>query len=378
MALIKLIRQSFLVIIIFQLSLGNAFAASGDGANGSGSDLGKIATALYSDAGERSNALKMMEAANQMENGEFFKQDPKNFDIFRLVDQRVELYEKGKIAANFSLNNARIEKPTVSFTNLKPRYNMKTHELVFEATRGDRVDGTGGTIVARHIIPDMDIVAMTYDRELLTFIDSKGNISAIHMGQVISQAFTSPILVSRNLWSPKNDLNLTTKTVRLDFVNAGVTPYAENADISEAVLPLDKNGKVLIEAGSLLVRYSDDNKEKVLGLFSRNMTKKLIQENIAWAMKLRFNITPDKEIAQMFLDQESRLEQLTNQKAANMMAAEEFLSPFRGIDINQLKTLKNGLDLLDDQDSRTDKFTHDEWVKRHAKLQATIKDAAKL
>lgn len=378
MAFLRLIRQTFFVIIVFQLSIGTTFAASSDGGNGSGSDLGKIATALYSDAGERSNALKMMEAANQLENGEFFKQDPKNFDIFRLVDQKVELYEKGAVAASFSLNNARIEKPTISFTNLKPRYNMKTRELVFEATRGDRVDGTGGTIIARHIIPDMDIVAMAYDRELLTFIDSKGNISAIHMGQVISQAFTSPILVSQNLWSPKRDLNLSTKTVRMDFVNTGVTPYSANADVSEAVLPLDKNGNVLIEAGNLLVRYKDGNKEKVLGLFSRNVTKKLIQENIAWAMKLRFNITPDKEIAQIFLDQESRLEELTNKKADSMMTAEEFLSPFRGLDINQLRTLKHGLDLLDDQDIRTDKFTHDEWLKRHAKLQATIKDPVKL
>lgn len=178
-------RLAVSFIIIFQLSFGHALASSGDGAR-------SAQTSGYSDP-KSQYALTIIKAADQLESGKFFNQDKKVFDAFGLLDQRVEIYQNGKIATSYELDSIRSYKPVLTYTNLTPRYDIETKELIFEATNG--FGDNKQNIVARHIIPNVDIVAMTHDREMLMFIDSKGKLYAIDMGYVISQIFTSPVPV---------------------------------------------------------------------------------------------------------------------------------------------------------------------------------------
>src|SRR3989344_2642894 len=211
MAFFRHLRLTFYVILIFQLSIGNVIAGSGDGST-STSD-----SSVYNN--DTKYALRMLQAADQIEDGTFFNKDPKQFDVFKILGQRVEIYNhKGNVIAQYSLNDPGIAKSALSYTNLRPKYNAEKRELVFEATLGNYADGSGGTVVAKHIIPDVDLVGMAHDREMLTYLDTKGKLHAIDMGYVVMQAFTNPIPTFRSLWESGKKLNLSLGNVEMSYI----------------------------------------------------------------------------------------------------------------------------------------------------------------
>ncbi len=371
--LILIGRYALTFLIIFQLSVGTALASSGDGS------LGSKGTS-YGDPGTK-YALNLIKIANEVESGEFFKKDPKFYDIFGLTDQRVEIYagtaRDNKVVSTVSLNDRRIEKPVLSYTSLKPRYNMKTKELVFEASRGTQADGTGGTIIARHIILNVDIVGMVHDNEMLMFLDSTGKLHAIDMGYVVTQVFQNPIPSFRKLWESPTDLNLEAKDVRLEFITRGVKPPP---NLGNAVVPLDKNGEPVFSAGDLLIRYSQGGQEKVLGNFSRRVTYDKIREGSALLTGWSSLFTPDKQIIEFFAKNEGKLEALIQTKADQLTAAAEVFSPLKNFDVAQLKALAGRLDSIESEykPAAVDKFTLAEWTKDFEQIKKNATEAQKL
>lgn len=365
-------RYALTFVIIFEISLGNTLAIAGDG--------NKPSSNGYSNVDKY--AINLLNAADQIESGEFFKQDPKAFDVFNLVDQRVEIYSgntrDNKLVSTISLNDHRIEKPTLAYTSLKPRYNMKTRELVFEASRGAQVDGSGGTVVARHVIPNVDIVGMVHDNEMLLFLDRKGKLHAVDMGYVITQVFQNPIPTFRKIWESQVDLNLESKDVRLEFITRGVLP--PNINIGDGVAPLNKNGEMQFSAGDLLIRYNLNGQEKVMGIFSRQVTYDRIREGSALISSLSSWITPDKQIVEFFSKNEQRFEEIIKEKANALTAASEVFNPLKNIDINQLKTLSGRIDSIEGEykTAPVDRFTMNEWVKEYEQLKKTATDTEKL
>lgn len=358
-------------ILIFQLSVGQTLAAAGDGSTG------KANTYSIHDQ----YVLKLISTSEQVESGEFFKQDIKNFDIFQLTGQRIEIYNKnGGIINSFSLDDHRVEKPVISITNLRPRYNSKTRELVFEGKRGAQPDGSGGLLVARHIIPNVDLVAMDRDAEMLIFVDSKGRLHAIDMGYVITQVFSTPIPIFKNLWSPSKDLTLTSENTRAQFLTRGVEPTRSEINPAESVVPLDKNGNVDYQAGDLLVRYYEGQTEKVLGSFSRQVTADFMKQGWAFIAALRSVISPDKEILDFYKQNENRIEDIIRERAdAIYEQSQKFLSPIDHIGIEQLKNLASRIDALEGVKTRpNDRFTYEEWREEYNKIKETASDAQKL
>jgi hypothetical protein len=379
MAFFRHLRSTFFVILIFQLSIGNVLAGSGDGSTHENSDLTATATSVYSDEVDRFFALDLLtNGADKLDDNTFYDQDPKNFDIFRTEGQKVEIYKNNEVATTYSLDDSRVGTPPIAFTNFTPRYNIKTRELIFEAKTGAKPDGTGGTIIARHIIPDMDIVGLTYDRDILSMIDSRGRLHAIDMAIAIHVAFHKPLLVFQNLYVPLKPINLSARDVRMEYVNAGVRPYASDADLEGALIPRDINGNVDLER-KLMVRYMDGNKEKLLGLFSNKKTEEKMKKGTAFAFALKDLITMDLKGAQFFQENRNNFEQTAEMNANNIIATEEVLSPLRIIDLDYLKALKNRQEFYNNPNRRSDKIPSvDEWRRRHAKIEATAKDPKKL
>lgn len=374
MKLLKLTARLVLsFVIVFQISFGQAIAASGDGSR-------PLNTGSYTSADPY--ALNLLKVADQIESGEFFKQDAKAFDVFGLLDQRVEIYSgnsrDNKIVGTYSLNDHRIEKPVLAYTSLKPRYNLATKELVFEASRGAQADGENGTLVARHIIPNVDIVAMTHDNEMLVFVDSKGKLHVIDMGYVITQVFSNPIPTFKKIWESQQNLNLQPRQVRAEFITRGVQP--PNINTEETVVPLNRNGEMEFSAGDLLVRYTEGGAEKILGIFSRQVTYDRIREGSALISSLSALITPDKEIIEFYQKNEHRFEELIKAKADRLEAAAQMFNPLQNFDVEQLKTLSGRLNSIesDYKPAAVDKFTLNEWVKEYEALKKTASDSERL
>lgn len=363
-------RYALTFVIIFQFSIGTAIASSGDGGRSSSSNYGNPSDKY---------AINLLKAAQDIESGEFFNKDAKSFDVFGLVDQRVEIYSgnarDNKVVSTVSLNENRIEKPTLAYTSLKPRYNTKTKELVFEASRGAQADGSGGTIVARHIIPNLDLVGMVHDSEMLLLLDRKGKLHAIDMGYVISQVFQNPIPTFKKLWESQTELNLEAQDVRLEFITRGVQPV----NVGDAVVPLNRNGEPVFTAGDLLVRYNEGSKEKVLGVFSRQVTYDRIREGSALLASLSSLITPDKQIIEFFSKNEGKIESLIQTKVQQLTAAAEVFSPLQNFDVNQLKALAGRMNSIETEykPAAVDQFTLAEWARDYEQIKANATDAEK-
>ncbi len=344
--------------------MGNVIASSGDGTPPSS---GQPDTYI----------LNLLKGADEIESGEFFKRDAKSVDVFRLTDQRVEIYQNNKIATQFLLNDQRIEKPTLSYTKLSPKYSPETQELIFEASRGQNNQGQGGVLVARHVIPNVDIVAMNHDREILSFVDSKGRLHAIDMGYVISQVFTNPIPTFRNLWSPQRDITLSRGEVELSYITRGVRPIA-NAD-AETVIPRNKNGEAEFTAGDLLVRYNNGSGEKVLGVFSRQVTYQRIKEGSTLLSILGSLIAPAQETTRFFAENEAKFESIIKQRADAVLFEQNKVSLVDNIDLQQLRALADRIQSIEFYSgNRYDKFTEAEWKTDYEKYKKLSTNTEKL
>lgn len=366
MTVLKGALKCLYIIIIFQLSIGNVIASPADGS--------RRGQNVNSD----SYVLNILSFSNELESGELFNKDPKAFDVFKLADQRVEIYQKGKVAAEFSLNDHRIDKPTLSYTKLTPRYNPETKELIFEASRGQNNQGEGGVLVARHIIPNVDMVAMNHDKEILSFVDSEGKLHAIDMGYVISQVFNNPIPTFRNLWAAQNNIRLSRGNVELSYITRGVRPVSDELS-AEAVVPRNKNGEVEFTAGDLLVRYTDGSGEKLLGVFSRQVTYKKIQEGSSLLSIFGALLSPTQETTKFFAQNQALLESIVQTNSESVMKALNASSPLQNIEVGQLKTLLSRVQSIEFfSENRFDKFTQAEWNADYKRYKEISTDTAKL
>lgn len=220
---------------------------------------------LAQEASEDPQTLKNWnQAADIVENGgDITKLPSYDPDPFFMSNQSIVLNGK-----TYNLQDYHIEIPNIAVTDLKVTYDKKSKTLIFEGYRGLNQRGSSGTLVARHLISNIDVAAMIQDEELLQFVDSQGNLHAIPMDNVVQKVFKEKFPVFKNLWQPNAKLNLSGKNFELKYGTIGLKPIDFKDQTITGILPKDKNGKVSIYAGDLFI-YADG---QLLGVYSRQAT----------------------------------------------------------------------------------------------------------
>ncbi|MES2769829.1 MAG: hypothetical protein V4596_11850 [Bdellovibrionota bacterium] len=364
-----LARIALSSIIIFQLSIGTAFAAAGDGS--------RSAPASYAKTDQYLRTI--LNGIQQMEDGSF---DKLEINPFHLLGQGVRFYKNGKVESEYSLDDPRLEKSIITPTNIIPRYEAQTKTLIFEYRRGALPDGTGGELIADHYIRNMDIVAMDYDKELLMTVDSKGNLHAIIMEFVIYEAFKNSIPVFENLWSSPSTLKLTSSETKAEFLTRGVKPPNAELDPAKTVAPVNEKGVPIYRAGDLYVRYMENGQEKELGLFSRDVTEKFIREGLDFILAIRPLVRGDKEFTEYYKRTQDQRENAIQLRADQIIAASKRMGgPIEHIEIDQLKRIGeklSGLTASELKPRMADTFTLEEWEKDYEKIKNSATDAEKL
>ena len=271
-------------VLAFQLAFAPSFAlASQTRRNGPQHFIRKLAEEGVKD---RKTLEEWFKAADAVESGDLSQLPNYDNNSFQFANQRIEILEEG----SFSLNDPHLELPSVSFTGLKVYYDEKDRELIFEGFQGQNERGENGKLMARHVIPDMDISTMTKDEELLQIVDSKGNLHAIDMGYVSQVVFKSLIPVFKKVWEPAVETE--NAEYEIHYATLGTEPPSlENLD-DNVVLPLNEEGQVDIRAGDAIVYRKNGEAKELVGIFSRDTTYTNINIGFEYLYKMLLQIFP--------------------------------------------------------------------------------------
>lgn len=300
---------------------------------------------------------------------------PSNYDPFKLTNQRVEIVHRGQITSVLSLNDYRLEPADIGYSSFRIHYSPQTRELIFEGVVGAKTDGSLGDVMARHIIPNMDVVAFTKDKELLTIIDSKGHIHVMDMGFVVDQLFKSPIPVVQNVWKPDAGFFEKYKptSYRLQYHLRAIAPYQESQLTEFSVIPQNSEGKPVLTAGDVYITFNENNgSNKVLGLFARSVIHERIKEASTILLAQASLIKPKKEFLEFIA-----LKLVGQDPAEGLLKMNPLLRNYlSNLDLNQLRTLKNRIGANEQAQTRShDQYTLDELIQDSQKLNEEFETA---
>lgn len=372
MVLVKAFRQLVSVILVFELACPHVYAANNQSNNSSDpvNELAQKFSEAIQDPKELAHLEKIQSFADSLERGELKNANPEDFDTFLLSRQRVEILEKGEVVKTIPLSDFRIEIPALAYSTLRTVYNKETKELVFEGVRGANEDGSGGEVVARHIIPNLDLLTIARDKEIVTLVDRSGKLHAIDKGYVAGQVFKNPIPVVRNIWEPTFDVG-TLVEVEAKYLTRGVQPYQESEVDEKSVISLDADKKPVFMAGDLLVRTKDSfGKVRVLGVFSREVTYTRLRIAAMYLMAEAALIAPNEEVIQQtqtILEEMNKTETKPEDLYESMdKVTKRFLL---NLDKEQLVNLKNRFQKNTDYlDRRRDIMSYEEWLKSYEEI----------
>lgn len=299
-------------------------------------------------------------------------------DPFHLVGQWVEIYDgHAEPQTRYFLNAPSLEMPAFAYTSLTAYVDQEKQVLVIEAQRGQNEKGENGVVVARQYIPNFDAKAIALDNEILSIVDSKGRLHAIDWGYVASRAFRSPVPVFANLWEPTLAKDLSGAKVSATYVTAGVRPLKMEDAAADAVLPLNTNGELEVNAGDLLVTVENaSGKAEVMGVFNRKFTHQRISEGskileveaALLAKDSEYTELLAKEIAEADRQTEEfkrDLENIENKKSDPILAL-----TLQALGKEEIQTLRGRADdHLRYKSRENDWFTLSEWETRFSQIQ---------
>lgn len=209
----------------------------------------------------------------------------RELDSLRLSGQRVQVGVNVSQSAGDSrsqtteLDDIRVDVPQVVYSKLRVVYRPETLELVIEGVAGENSKGENGVVIARHIIPSMDVATMSYDQELISIVDSRGAYHVIDMGYVYSHAFKGPIPVFQNLWRPTAPLDFSSTQLSSTYLSLNQPIDLHERDIpASAVILRNEKGEAVLQAGDFMVtaRRAGSQTSNLIGIFSRDATHNIL------------------------------------------------------------------------------------------------------
>lgn len=368
----KLVKQLIAFAITFQFCMPHVYAQDTN-TTPDGTDLfSQYVSDLYSDPKEKAYARRLMDFSDRINAVDLTQENPKSIDLFQLVDQRVEEYDRaGNVIHTYNLNDRNLSKPIFSYTAMKVAYDATRRELSFVVSRGEKEDGTGGTKVARQVIANIDIVAMDNDKEMMMMLDAKGRLHAVDMGYVVLNLFQSPIPVFKNLWVPNEEQSKRLEGAQLtgQFLTRGVEPFTLNEVTEDSVVPLKPGGAMDYSAGDFVARFNKDGHQELLGLFSRKVTYERIRQGEGFIQMLATIVKPKEEIIRYVSQNESKIEGIIDAKVSQMEVPASLDAAALGIEVDQLKHLDARIDELRKYGHGTfDRFSYEEWRQSYEEL----------
>jgi len=359
------------LILIFQLLLSPL--ANAQEQDKEPSELSALFKEATSDTGVRRQILRITEFADGLEAGTLPNLPTSEFDAFHLANQRLEVLESGGTIDVFDLSKLNVELPIVAFTNIEVQFDTKKEELIFNAIRNNET-------VARHVMSNIPINAIARDKEILSLIDPSGNLHALDMGYVTQQVFKSPIPVFQNLWEAPEELKTLKETeFSASYLTRGLEPPQEELlKNSKGLIPKDAQGEPLLTAGDLIVRVKTKEKERLVGIFPREIITQKIQEGSSVLQWLSLSVSPDG------ISPELTLEILRNLKERGLLDesenAQEQLNPLSrnallALEKEQIELLSERLQANEKLSHRNfDTFTWEEWKTSFTRLQEKAKN----
>lgn len=234
------------------------------------------------DAQTRAEITSIQDSAHALENNHL-PEGPDN--LLHLANQRLELYRSAGEVQKFNLSQVNSSIPVVSVTNVRVFFDSENKELIFEGI-------AEGRVIARHCIPDFDIAAIAQSAEHLAIVDRQGRLHMIEMGHAMHQVFSGPIPVVENLWkAPQGAIE---GQVSAQFITRGVKPISTEEEANlEHLIPRNADGQALYSAGDLIIRTQQGDENRLVGIFSRDVTYRKIIETYAFLCHLILLITPN-------------------------------------------------------------------------------------
>lgn len=329
----------------------------------------KFPEALATDPQAKNDLLKLNLAMGALESGQALPNSPDKYDVFHLTPQRLE------IANNGSVNIAEINTDAVAipFSNLRIEYSVSKRELSFIATRGENDLGEHGTVVARHVISNLDIAGFIHDNEMLSLIDHRGNLSLIDMGYVATELGRNPIPIFKNVWISPTDLQLKNKQVTVKYINRGSPPPPTSIFSDPSiVIPRNGHGDPQFKAGDLLVTYNHDGQDKYVGIFSREISHAQIIRG-SYLLEIQAALADPEyskveQLRKLFSEFDAYTE-LNEQALQSDRLNLEVRSALMSITPRQIKTLnQRRIDHEGYQQKPVDHFSLSEWTKSFSEL----------
>jgi len=305
------------------------------------------------------DGLNLAEQIDEIESGSLKNKPLKDFDLFKLADQSITVFNKSGENKTYQLNDYTVNLPQVVYTDLKIYFDETKKTLVFEALVGTNKNGENGTVVARQVIPNMDIAGLVRDEEIITLIDKSGKIHAIDFGYVVDQLFKSPIPVFQNLWEPLTNQNLNTQKIKLQYLTLGTRPFTDQEIKETSILPLDPQGKPRIKAGDLSVEIIDEKTQtrELVGVFSRSVMHEQMATGAQQLQLMSLLLNPDNEKIQLAMGIINDIEKNEN------IAKNQDLNPesmplvikkvFQQLKTTQIESLKNVTQIHNQKKMRT-------------------------
>lgn len=386
----KQFRLSVIYILVFQISLSPTFSYATPIGNGletglpnasaeasrAQSQINLLAENLSSvSTKERQQLSALMSLGDAIENTPLVEAKIPVEDTHLVSNQRIEYYREGKLAGTVLPNNPQLSYQTVGYTRLNVKYDKSSRELIFEATRGENEEGLNGEVVARQILGGMDIVAMSYDKELLVMIDSKGNLSAINYQFVTASVFKSVIPTFRNLWSPLKDLDLSNRKTFINFRTRASTPLLKSAVEKSTVIPLTENAEPIFNAGDILAGYEVNGKVTYLGLFNRAMIAEEIYNQTKFAFEVGTLSQANETLVENLIQKTEKEEQLKTEFENYLiqMSLQE-RKALAAMTPEALLSLKGTAEFMaQNKDRARDQFTYKENIEWAAKALAQMR-----
>lgn len=367
----RLFKNLLTLALALQISLGQSAYAIAADQNNNGHSVAKNLTDATQDPATREHMRKWEQAASAIEKGDLRSLPDYDPDPVGLANQYVEI--NGRI---YSFNEFQVEVPPVSFTALRVIYNEETRQLVFEGMRGQNDRGENGVVVGRHVLSNIDIAGMAKDDELLSIVDSKGNLHVFPMDYVATNVFKSPLPLFKKLWSPAGEI--AADKFELRYASPGLRPPNFNDPNIQAVLPRDAEGHVQINSGDLFVYAVKGNERELVGVFSRKVTYEKIVRGFKYLIAMLIQIYPanvDQSIAKKLIA-DIEAGNTPTAESAEMQAMPEpvrrALLHFSNVQI------QNSQASIDQQNRRANRQFHrlneSDWQKTFAEIERVAKD----
>jgi hypothetical protein len=235
---------------------------------------------------ERENMATLLQLGDQIDGKKLAEANVPTKDFHLLGKQYIEYLRDGKVIRTVNLSEPQINLPAVAYMRLQVRYDGQQRQLVFEGIRGENERGENGEVVVRQVIGGVDLKAMSQDKELLVYLDSKGALNAINFQFVKAAIFKSAVPVFTNLWKPIEGVDLSEKRAFIEFRNRESTPIDFSILPETTVLPRSESGEIVQRAGDVLAGFEENGQVKYLGLFNRAMIAEDILKTSEYAYQV--------------------------------------------------------------------------------------------